>query len=305
MTIMATKKQILILINKKNGLNDRNWTFFHDVVSNSIGPDVNITMGELESLTYELSENSSRVYDRTRGFSLDDFDLVVFRFIRRDFAFAASCASFLISKKIPYIDSNVKPGFWSKYSAQALRMSVGFANIPSVTSVTYELKYMIENNIMPIVYPLIIKDNNGKKGRLNFIAYDKQTALSIFDENPDVNFIVQKFIENNGDYRFLVMGGQISTIIRRKAQNNSHLNNTSQGASSSISKLSDFNKKMLSDVIKAAKLEGLEVAGVDLMIDKNTGQHYILEVNSSPQLATGAVPEIKLKAYTDYLRSLL
>ena len=305
MTIMIAKKQILILINKKTSEKDKNWNFFRNAVSESIGPDTNITMGELESLTFVLSKKDSKVYDRVRGFSLDDFDLVVFRFVRRDFALAASCASFLRSKNIPYVDSHVKPGFWSKYSAQALRLGVGFANIPSVTSSTQELKYMVENDIMPIAYPLIIKDNNGKKGRLNFIAYDKETALSIFDENPEVNFIVQEFIKNDGDYRFLVMGDKISTIIHRKAQSNSHLNNTSQGASSEIAKLSDFSEEMLSDVIRAAQLEGLEIAGVDLMIDKNTGQHYILEVNSSPQLATGAVPEVKLKAYTDYLKSLL
>ena len=46
------------------------------------------------------------------------------------------------------------------------------------------------------------------------------------------------------------------------------------------------------------------IQAVDLMFDSETGQHYILEVNSSPQLATGAVTNLKLKAYTDYLVEL-
>jgi len=60
----------------------------------------------------------------------------------------------------------------------------------------------------------------------------------------------------------------------------------------------------MADVVLSAKLENLQIAGVDLMFDSETGQHYILEVNSSPQLATGAVTDLKLKAYTDYLVEL-
>lgn len=302
---MEHNKRILILISEEVAPSNKNWTFFKNSVSNAIGPDVDITMGALSSLTFELSKDGSKVYDRKRGFSLDDFDLVVFRYIRRSWAYAASCASFLQSKNISYIDSQIKPYPWSKYSAQAMRHGAGFASIASVTASNEELQYMVENDLIPFPYPLIIKDNNGKKGRLNFIVHDKQSAAQILRENPDVDFIIQEFIENDGDYRFLVIGGQIKLIIHRKATSGSHLNNTSQGATADVVEPGQFSERMLADTVLAAKLEGLEVAGVDLIIDKNTGQHYIIEVNSSPQLATGAVPDQKMKAYTDYLRSLL
>ena len=99
--------------------------------------------------------------------------------------------------------------------------------------------------------------------------------------------------------------GHVSVIIHRQAQTDSHLNNTSQGAVAKVVDISNFSAKIINDVIQSAENEKLDVAGVDLMIDRNTGQHYIIEVNSSPQLATGAVPEQKMKAYTDYLASLL
>lgn len=302
---MANEKRILILINKKTGPNDKNWSFFQDTVSKSIGVETDITMGEIVGLTFELDANGSRIYDRERGFSLDDFDLVVFRFIRKEWARAAACASFLKSKNIPYIDSQIQPAPWSKYSAQALRQDYDIAGIPSVYSNAQELKYMIQNELIPFNYPLIIKDNNGKKGRLNFFAHNKVEALKIFEENPDVDFIIQKFIENDGDYRFLVFGGQIAMIIYRKAKPGSHLNNTSQGSSATLANVSDFKENVLNDVKLAARLQGLDIAGVDLMIDKTTSQHYIIEVNSSPQLASGAFPDIKIKLYTDYLKSLL
>ena len=302
---MKRKKRILILISEKTSPTDKNWTFFRNAVSKSLGPDYEVTMGELKSLTFEMSESDSKVYDRIRGFSLGDFDLVIFRFVRKMGALASSCASYLLSKNIPYIDSQVKPGNKSKYAAQALRHAVGFLNIPSINAQNSELEFMIANNTIPIPYPLIIKDNMGKKGRLNFIAHNKTEALDIINNNPEVDFIVQKYIENDGDFRFLVFGDKISLIIHRKAKNGSHLNNTSQGAVGSIADIKNFSEKIISDVKLAAKLEHLEVAGVDLMIEKNTGRHYIIEVNSSPQLASGAVPEAKIKSYTDYISSLL
>lgn len=302
---MKETKRILILINERISQTDKNWTFFRKEVEKSIGPDYEITMGELRSLTFELSRDDSKVYDRERGFSLGDFDLVVFRFVRSDRALASSCASFLRSKKIPYIDRQIRPYPGSKFAAQAMHLGEGIMCIPSVHSNSNELQYMIQNDLIPFGYPLIIKDNNGKKGRLNFIARDKDAALQIFEQNPEVDFIIQEFIENDGDYRFLLMGSHVAVIIHRQAQTDSHLNNTSQGAVAKVVDISNFSAKIISDVIQSAENEKLDVAGVDLMIDRNTGQHYIIEVNSSPQLATGAVPEQKMKAYTDYLASLL
>ena len=302
---MEETKRILILINERVSPTDKNWTFFRKEVEKSIGSKFEITMGELRTLTFELSRTDSKLYDRERGFSLDNFDLVVFRFIRSDRALASSCASYLQLKNIPYIDRQIQPYPGSKFAAQAMHFGNGIMCIPSVYSNSTELQYMIQNDLMPFGYPLIVKDNNGKKGRLNFIARDKNTALEIFQQNPEVDFIVQEFIENDGDYRFLLMGGKISLIIHRQAQTDSHLNNTSQGAVAKVVDISNFSAKIISDVIQSAENEKLDVAGVDLMIDRNTGQHYIIEVNSSPQLATGAVPEQKMKAYTDYLMSLL
>lgn len=302
---MEPKKQILILINEKLSENDKNWEFFRGTIARSIGDDVDITMGTLLGLTFELHADESRIYDREASWNIDKFDLVVFRYFRREFARASSVATHLIAKGTPYIDSRVKPYRWSKYSAQAMRQSAGMANIPSLFSTHAIMRSMIEHEQVFIPYPLIIKDNNGRKGRLKFIAHDKQQALDIFDQNQEVDFIIQTFIENDGDYRVLVIGGELKLAIQRRASEGSHLNNTSQGGVAEIVPLDSFNEASLEDVRRAAEIDNLQIAGVDLMFDRHTGQHYILEVNSSPQLATGAFPEMKVEACTTYLRSLL
>ncbi len=287
------------------GEKDRNWSLFKNKVQGSIGDDIEVTMGTLRGLTFELHENESRIYDREAGWNIDAFDLVVFRNLRGEFARAGSVATHLIAKGIPYIDTQVKPHPWSKYSAQAIRHADGLANIPSLFSTHAIMRSMIQNDQVFIPYPLIIKDNNGRKGRLNFIAHDKTQALDVLDQHKDVDFIIQQFIENDGDYRVLVIGGEPKLAIQRRAADGSHLSNTSQGGAATIVPLDSFSPSVLDDVRRSVELEDLQIAGVDLMFDSHSGQHYVLEVNSSPQLATGAFPELKVEEYAKYLRTLV
>ena len=298
---MKKKKRILLLITERSGPRDKNWDFFENALAQELPKDVSLTMGELVRLTFEVDENGDRIYDREKGFSLDEFDLVIFRFIRREFARAAACASFLKARGIPYSDEQIQPGHWSKYSSLVMRYHAGLPPIPSVFSISSELEYMFTNDRMPFGYPIVIKDVNGRKGRLNFIVHNKQEATTVLQENPDCSLIVQKFIENDGDYRFLVMGDEVKMGIFRRANEGSHLNNTSQGATATLANLAAVESAVIKDALLAASLERLQLAGVDIMFDARTNQHYVIEVNSSPQLATGAFPGQKMKAYADYL----
>lgn len=302
----SSTKNILVLINQKTSPTDKNWTFFKRTLTEAIDDSkFEVTMGALCDFVYELSDGEHRIYDRQRGFSLDDFDLVVFRIIRKELARASSCASLLQEKGIPYIDSMIQPSPRSKYSAAAIRRSAGFNTIKSVYSNNSQLISLIEAGELKIPFPLVLKDVNGRRGMLNFVAKNKVEAIKVLSENPEVQFIIQEFVPNDGDYRFLVFGGKVVLVIHRQAQSGSHLNNTSQGGVSKLVDIGSFSQIILDDVVLAAKLEKLEVAGVDIMIDTNTNKHYVVEVNSSPQLATGGSPELKMKAYSDYLKSLV
>lgn len=303
---MSTTKRILVLVHEKTSEKDRNWDFFRDSLTAAMDDSLyEATMGALCDFTYVLSDDGQDIYDRSRGFALDDFDLVVFRIIRQEYARAGSCALLLQKKSIPYVDTAIQPRHNSKYAAAAIRQTEGFNTIMTVYARGSELAYMAEEDMLPMPYPVIVKDVNGRKGQSNFVAEDAAQVTEIVTTNPEIQFILQEFIPNDGDYRFLVLGSKIQMVIHRKAAEGSHLNNTSQGAASQIVELDQFSEEVKADVIKAARLENLEVAGVDIMFDLTTGKHYVVEVNSSPQLASGAAPERKMAAYANYLKSLI
>ncbi|HSX30923.1 MAG TPA: hypothetical protein VLE99_03335 [Candidatus Saccharimonadales bacterium] len=298
------RKKVLILIHEKSKKPiDPNWELFRDGLAKRM--DAEIVMGTLRGLVFEASANGIKVYDPVLGFSLEDFNLVVFRIIRSNWARVSACCSLLKQKGIPYIDTQYEPRPLSKYASEFIRYTSGLPIIHTVFSSNERLAELFSSPTPPIAFPVIVKDMNGRKGRLNFLAQTADELRRILIEHPDVEFVVQEFIPNDGDYRCVVMGGDIKLIVRRQAKSGSHLNNTSQGASFEQVDVASLGEPVVRDVLRAAEIEGVQVAGVDLMFDRRSGQHHILEVNSSPQLLTGAFPDLKMQAYADYLTELL
>ncbi|HEU4914335.1 MAG TPA: hypothetical protein VFT16_02920 [Candidatus Saccharimonadales bacterium] len=263
-----------------------------------------VTMGALRDLVFEVSPTGMDIYDPKRGFSLADFDLVVFRIVRKEWSRVAACCQFLQAKNIPYIDSYNKPAAVSKASAAFVGRAHGIPVIPTLFSRADLLTEMVHTDAIPFDYPFVIKDQNGKKGRLNYLVQNKEEALAALSTPGETEFVIQEYIPNDGDYRVLIMGGEIALIIHRQSEAGAYLNNTSQGGTAQLIDPAELDKSMLDDALRAAALDEVEVAGVDLMIDNRTCRHYIMEVNSSPQLTSGAFPERKTKAYVEYLQRL-
>jgi len=69
--------------------------------------------------------------------------------------------------------------------------------------------------------------------------------------------------------------------------------------------IAEFDEYSRSLSLKAAALMNREVAGVDLMFETGTGKPYILEVNASPQIASGSFAAEKLAVYAQYFKDLV
>ena len=97
----------------------------------------------------------------------------------------------------------------------------------------------------------------------------------------DANILIQEFIsESKGeDIRAIVVGDDVVASMKRKAKPGEFRSNVHLGGSVENYILTEQEKD---SAIKAAKVLGLSVAGVDL-IQSNRGP-LVLEVNSSPGL---------------------
>ncbi|MDD4937927.1 MAG: hypothetical protein PHX34_02805 [Candidatus Shapirobacteria bacterium] len=139
-------------------------------------------------------------------------------------------------------------------------------------------------------FPIILKGSGGDRGTRVFKA-DNQKDLeklvrdlrrSEIDEGR--RYMLQEFIPNDGDYRILVLGDKVLGIMKRSSQSEKEFrNNYSMGGKVEVADLPDKIKEM---AIKAAKICGLLVAGVDVAFrDNGFKKPVVWEVNKGPQFS--------------------
>ncbi len=131
--------------------------------------------------------------------------------------------------------------------------------------------------------PLIIKLLEGTQGLGVVLAETKNAAESVIEafNGLQARVIIQEFIKEAGgaDIRVLVVDGHVVGAMKRQGKEGEFRSNLHRGGIASIIELTDEEENA---AIKAAKVMGLGVAGVDLL--QSSRGPLILEVNSSPGL---------------------
>ncbi len=269
-----------------------------------LGPNCQVEVELISSLAFLADANSSRIWHPVKGWDVTDFDLVVFRRVGTDIERAISIAHYLKARQVPFVDQYLHMPGKGKLAGAFSRAG---NNLPSPRTFygTSEIYTQVFDDKPPLSYPFVLKADNGRKGRDNYLIRTPKELFTQLRKNEHLDMVAQEFIPNDGDLRVLVLNGAPKLVILRKAQAGTHLNNTSQGGKAELLPLSTLSRRMHANCILAAELEKLQVAGVDLIIDKNTGKHYILEVNRAPQLATGAFVNEKLHAYAQMISGIL
>ncbi len=131
--------------------------------------------------------------------------------------------------------------------------------------------------------PCVIKAPEGTQGTGVYLAHTEREASEIawkVLEDTD-RVLVQEYIqESHGrDVRVLVVGGKVVAAMRRRAHGREFRSNFHLGGSVENIDLPDDFARI---ACKAARLLGLDVAGVDLL--ESARGPLLLEVNSSPGL---------------------
>lgn len=129
--------------------------------------------------------------------------------------------------------------------------------------------------------PAIVKLIRGTQGVGVMIASSLAEVQTMLDTFWDLGqeIVLQEFIrESKGvDVRALVVGDQVVGAMRRQAKKGEFRSNIHRGGEGHPIELPDSYREA---AVKAAKVIGLEVAGVDML--EAAGGPKIMEINSSP-----------------------
>lgn len=131
--------------------------------------------------------------------------------------------------------------------------------------------------------PLVIKLLEGTQGIGVVLAETRKAAESVIEafRGLEANILVQEFIAeaDGADIRCLVVGGKVVASMMRKGREGEFRSNLHRGGSASVVRITPEER---ATAVRAAKIMGLNVAGVDLL--RSAHGPVIMEVNSSPGL---------------------
>jgi ribosomal protein S6--L-glutamate ligase len=131
--------------------------------------------------------------------------------------------------------------------------------------------------------PLVVKLLSGTQGRGVVLAETRKAAESVIDafRELDASFLVQEFVKEAGgaDVRCFVIGDKVVAAMQRTAKEGEFRSNLHRGGSAKVVKLTPEER---STATRAAKIMGLNVAGVDIL--RSNHGPLVMEVNSSPGL---------------------
>ena len=131
--------------------------------------------------------------------------------------------------------------------------------------------------------PLVIKLLEGTQGIGVVLAETGKAAESVIEAFRGLkqNILVQEFIKEAGgaDLRCFVIGDKVVAAMKRQGGEGEFRSNLHRGGNATLAKLTPEERLT---AVRAAKIMGLNVAGVDLL--RSNHGPVVMEVNSSPGL---------------------
>ena len=131
--------------------------------------------------------------------------------------------------------------------------------------------------------PLVIKLLQGTQGIGVVLAETQKAAESVIEGFMGVkaDILIQEFIKEAGgsDIRCFVIDGKVAAAMKRQGAPGEFRSNLHRGGSSSLIRITPEER---STAVRAARIMGLNVAGVDLL--RSNHGPVVMEVNSSPGL---------------------
>lgn len=297
-------KRIIILSSAESPQNLRILNDFTKQLQDRIGKDSIVSSFHYRDISWVVG-SKAEITHVPSGTVISDADFVWFKSYVRYEEEAVAIAHLLNQLEVSFVSSELLSSASTSKLTQYARLWA--AGLPMPRTAYLPLAY-VEREFATLQaafgQKIIIKAADGKGGDDNYCIDTVQQATDIAAKHAGQNFVIQEFIPNDADYRVLIVGNEAKMIIERRRQDSSsHLNNTSQGAHAALLPIDTLSRAELALCLDAAQTMQREVAGVDLMRDSQTGKPYILEVNSGPQVGSGAFTEEKLAMFAEYLKT--
>ena len=266
----------------------------HDFIKEVAGDQFEVLSTHLDLITYTIAPGVFEAHDSRNNLDLHTVDMV---FIRGPKISITSSQASYLCRFCAWNGVKFLNDYSIYYSGTKVAQTIVFLEegLPFLrTAYAANKALLIAYAEQKFGYPYVLKSSTASHGDSNYLVYSAEQAQQIISGETGVDFLAQEFCPNDRDYRLLLLR-DLSLTFERRGTAGSHLNNTSKGGEAKLAAgtVPDY---IFRQAHKVADRLGLTIAGVDVMPHLHTGEYYFLEINSQPQLRTGALLEEKKTA---------
>jgi len=229
----------------------------------------------------------SKIQKITKYKKADDYDVLFFRTTGKHWEEVDLIINSITRDDVVVIDPLVRYGKPDMACKAWQMLMLEKAGIEVPKTIYGSLWYLYEKT-KDLTFPLIIKGSGGDRGTRvfkvdNLVEMEKLVRdLRKSETDEGKRYMLQEYIPNDGDFRVLVLGDKVLGVMKRSSQSVAEFkNNYSAGGKVEVAELPEEIKQL---ALKAAKVCGLAVAGVDVAFrDNDLKKPIIWEVNKGPQ----------------------
>ncbi len=286
-------KKILVLVDSIG----RKKESFAQLISERIEKKgIKLTLARFSELIFEIDEKNISVV--INGVDIHDYNLVYYRRVGdRFFSLGGSLAICLKDFNIPFFDTafaDVGPDE-DKFT-NLTRLAV--AHLPIIPTFFCWHEKINENKqhiIDKFGFPMVVKTLDSHRG-IGVSLIKTETDFDLIQkEGENKQFLFQKYLENDEEYRLLVLKDKVAVAERkRRTDPNEFRSNVALGAEEEFINVSKIPETMKEIAVRASQTLNIQTAGVDLLVDTKEKKTWLLEVNRGPGLTydTKISPEI-------------
>jgi RimK family alpha-L-glutamate ligase len=231
--------------------------------------DIQITVKGGRSLSYQGQSVSlpDFVFPRT-GAGTDYYDMALIRHLER--------------LRVPVVNSSEAIAV-ARDKLHTMEVLV-YHKLPTPKTMLAKFPLNLELIAEEFQFPLIVKSIAGSRGKGVFLCETPDQMEDLMDilelsKKEDFYYVIQEFVAGSKgkDIRVMVVGGRAIGAMLREAQEGKYKANISRGG---LGKPFELNPEVEWLSLEAARVLGLDIAGVDILFD---GEGYkVCEANSGP-----------------------
>jgi len=278
-----SKKQALLILVDKIGQKKE---FFTEYIARNLPKDNKVVLARFSDLIFTIEGEKIEINIDETDYKIQDFDLVYFRRAGNIFlSLAGTLAICLDHFQIRFFDTafkNIGPA-GDKLTSYIKLSLAGLPTIPAYFCWHTKIGEKKEAIIDKLGLPLVAKQLSLQRGKGVFLIKKIDDFKLLNKDFPECEFLFQRFYSGKDEYRLLVLGEAIGSFEKKIKKPGEFRANLALGAQEEVMDIKKMPKEMKDTAVEAAKALGIQIAGIDILVDKKN-RIWLLEVNRGPGL---------------------